>query len=81
MVLTIALKFFLALKLLQGSLLIFYLIIYFKMTDGKITLIFTPLIISFLASKFFGRVDSKNYIKASFQPPGYVFMFVWISTL
>jgi len=51
------------------------------MTDGKIALIFTPLIISFLASKFFGRVDSKNYIKASFQPPGYVFMFVWISTL
>jgi len=47
------------------------------MADGKIALIFTPLIVSFLASRFFGKVDSKDYVKASFQPPGYVFMFVW----
>jgi len=47
------------------------------MSNPDIALIFTPLLGSFLTTFLFGNVKSKNYQRAWFQPPGYVFMIVW----
>lgn len=49
------------------------------MSNPNLILIFVPLFLSFISSIFFGKVDQKKYTKASFQPPGYVFMIVWIA--
>lgn len=43
----------------------------------EIALIFTPLLASLVASYLFGNVNQKDYKKAWFQPPGYIFMIVW----
>lgn len=47
------------------------------MSNPDIALIFVPLIGSFISTYIFGNVKNKNYQKAWFQPPGYVFMIVW----
>ena len=47
------------------------------MSNSDIALIFTPLLGSFLSTFLFGNVKNKQYQKAWFQPPGYVFMIVW----
>jgi translocator protein len=49
------------------------------MSNPKIALIFTPLIFSLITSFLTGKVDHKDYKKAWFEPPGYVFMLVWTS--
>lgn len=47
------------------------------MSNPDIALIFTPLILSLITSFFTGKVSQKEYQRAWFQPPGYVFGIVW----